>query len=127
LAAHHEAAGNAAGVVDAREALVALGPTDRAEALYQLAVALHRAGDNAAARRTVLQALEIAPNYEAAQMLLLEVRRCSAGWWPSHSSSPCRPRARWSMRAPPSDRRPSSDRSAGRTTRSMTARSSSRA
>lgn len=75
LAAHHEAAGNAAGVVHAREALVALGPTDRAEALYQLAVALHRAGDNAAARRTVLQALEIAPNYEAAQMLLLEVRR----------------------------------------------------
>src|SRR5690606_14929423 len=75
LAAHHEAAANAAGVVHAREALVALGPTDRAEALYQLAVALHRAGDHAAARRTVLQALEIAPNYEAAQMLLLEVRR----------------------------------------------------
>lgn len=75
LAAYYEAAGDADGVVRARAALVALAPVDRAEALYQLALAQHRAGDNAAARRTVLQSLEIAPNYEAAQMLLLEVRQ----------------------------------------------------
>lgn len=75
VAAYCDAAGDMAGVVRARSALVALAPVDRAEALYQLALAQHRAGDNAAARRTVLQALEIAPNYEAAQMLLLEVRR----------------------------------------------------
>lgn len=75
LAAHYATAGDAEGVVRARAALVALAPVDRAEALYQLALAQHRAGDDAAARRTVLQALELAPNYEAAQMLLLEVRR----------------------------------------------------
>jgi tetratricopeptide (TPR) repeat protein len=75
IAAQYEAAGNPDGVVRARAALVALAPVDRAEALYQLALAQHRAGDDAAARRSVLRALEIAPNYEAAQMLLLEVRR----------------------------------------------------
>ncbi len=74
LAREHAAAGNAEGVVRARAAVVALAPVDRAEALYQLARAQHEAGDNASARRTVLRALEIAPNYEAAQMLLLQVR-----------------------------------------------------
>lgn len=75
LAAHHAAAGNARGVVRAREALVALDPVDRAEALYQLALAHAEAGDATAARRTVLRALEIAPNYEEAQLLLLRVRQ----------------------------------------------------
>lgn len=75
IASHSEAVGDVEGVVRGRAALVALGPVDRAEALYQLALAHHRAGDDSAAHRTVLQALEIAPNYEAAQMLLLEVRR----------------------------------------------------
>jgi Tfp pilus assembly protein PilF len=51
-----------------------LNPVDRAEALYQLALAQLEAGDNAAARRTVLRALEIAPNFERAQELLLRVR-----------------------------------------------------
>ncbi|MGH7444824.1 MAG: tetratricopeptide repeat protein, partial [Longimicrobiales bacterium] len=74
LAVQFEAAGDGDGVVRARAALVALAPVDRAEALYQLAVAQHEVGDNDAARRSVLRALEIAPNYEAAQMLLLRVR-----------------------------------------------------
>lgn len=74
LAGYYAAVGDRDGVVRARAALVALQPVDRAEALYQLALAQHAAGDDNAARRTVLRALEIAPNYEAAQMLLLEVR-----------------------------------------------------
>ena len=54
-----------------REAVVALAPADMAGALYQLALAQHRAGDDASARRTVLRSLEDAPNYALAQELLL--------------------------------------------------------
>jgi Flp pilus assembly protein TadD len=57
-----------------RRAIVALAPTDRAQALYELAVALRNAGEKAAARREVLRALELAPAFERAQMLLLELR-----------------------------------------------------
>lgn len=60
--------------VRAREALVALDPVDMAGALYQLALAQYQAGDVARARRTVLRALERAPNYEAAQDLLMTLR-----------------------------------------------------
>jgi tetratricopeptide (TPR) repeat protein len=60
-------------VVRERRAVLALDPADRAEALYQLALALYRSGDPAAARRQVLGALEIAPSYDAAQELLLEI------------------------------------------------------
>jgi tetratricopeptide (TPR) repeat protein len=56
-----------------RRAVLALRPVDRADALYRLARALHRAGQPDAARRTVLQALEIAPGFGAAQDLLLEL------------------------------------------------------
>ncbi|NIM50614.1 MAG: tetratricopeptide repeat protein [Gemmatimonadales bacterium] len=56
-----------------RRAAVALDPVDRAKALYQLARAYFSAGDRESARRTVVQALEIAPNYAAAQDLLLEI------------------------------------------------------
>lgn len=59
--------------VRARRAMVALRPVDRAGALYRLAVAERRAGDTAAARRSVLAALEIAPAYAEAQDLLLEL------------------------------------------------------
>jgi tetratricopeptide (TPR) repeat protein len=65
---------DAQGLVRARRALVALDPVDRAEALYQLALALQAAGDNAAARREVVRALEIAPNFQKAQELLLSLR-----------------------------------------------------
>lgn len=63
--------------VRARRAVVALGPTDRADALYRLAQALAGAGDMVAARREVLRSLDLAPNFEAAQDLLLTIR--SAG------------------------------------------------
>jgi len=57
-----------------RAAVVALGPADRADALYRLAVAQRDAGDAVAARRSVLRALEIAPNHPGALELLLELR-----------------------------------------------------
>jgi tetratricopeptide (TPR) repeat protein len=56
-----------------RRALLALDPVDRAGALYRLAVAHRRAGDLAAARAAVLEALETAPDYAEAQDLLLEL------------------------------------------------------
>lgn len=58
----------------ARAAIVALGPTDMARARLELAEATFRAGDAQAARREVLRALELAPDFEAAQELLLEIR-----------------------------------------------------
>jgi len=57
-----------------RHALVALDPTDRVEALYQLALAYFDGGDTTGARREVLRALELAPNYGKAQDLLLKLR-----------------------------------------------------
>jgi len=57
-----------------RRAVVALGPFNRSEALYQLAAAQFRAGDRAGARRSVLRALEDAPNYQEALDLLLRIR-----------------------------------------------------
>ena len=74
-------AGDRQGVVRARRALVALDPVDKADAFYQLALALFEAGDAAGARREVLNALEIAPNFERAQQLLLRLRsgRSDAG------------------------------------------------
>jgi tetratricopeptide (TPR) repeat protein len=74
LATLAEEAGDRDRVVEARRALVALDPVDRSQALYDLAVAQRDAGDTAAARSTVLQALEIAPGFEAALELLLELR-----------------------------------------------------
>ncbi|HSM60812.1 MAG TPA: tetratricopeptide repeat protein [Longimicrobiales bacterium] len=62
-----------------RKAVVALDPVDRAEALYRLALAERDAGDREAARRTVLRALEVAPNFEAALELLLELRSRGGG------------------------------------------------
>jgi tetratricopeptide (TPR) repeat protein len=56
-----------------RRAVVALQPVDRAEALYQLAVALRDAGDRSEARTQVIRALEAAPAFERAQELLLEL------------------------------------------------------
>ncbi len=67
-------AGNWDRVVAARESLVALGPVDRSRALYELALAQRNGGDRAAARSTVLLALELAPGYEDALELLLELR-----------------------------------------------------
>jgi tetratricopeptide (TPR) repeat protein len=70
--------GNHADAVRERTAVVALAPVDRAQALYLLAIAQRDAGDTAGARRSVLRALEIAPNYETALELLLELRGVGA-------------------------------------------------
>jgi cellulose synthase operon protein C len=66
--------GQHAKVVRERRAVLALNPVNRADALFRLAVALEAAGDRAEARRQVLRSLEIAPNFEDAQQLLLRVR-----------------------------------------------------
>jgi cellulose synthase operon protein C len=54
-----------------RRAIVALAPADKAEAQYQLALALHETGDDTNARKALLRSLEEAPNYAKAQDLLL--------------------------------------------------------
>ena len=56
-----------------RRAVVALDPPDRADALYELALAQRDAGQPERARRTVLRALEVAPGYDPAQELLLDL------------------------------------------------------
>jgi tetratricopeptide (TPR) repeat protein len=66
--------GNHEDAVQERQAVISLRPVDRAEAYYLLAVAQRDAGDAVAARRSVLRALETAPNYAAALDLLLELR-----------------------------------------------------
>lgn len=73
LAELHAEVGDWPGVVRARRAVVALGPVDRAEALYQLARAHFESGDIPAARREVLRALETAPSFPRAQELLLRI------------------------------------------------------
>jgi cellulose synthase operon protein C len=61
--------------VRAFSVLLELEPRDRAEAHFSLARALLGAGERERARREVLLSLEIAPGYEEAQRLLLEVVR----------------------------------------------------
>jgi tetratricopeptide (TPR) repeat protein len=75
LAELYDSLGNHAGLVRARRSVLDLDPVDRPEALYQLALAYRKAGDVAAARRVVLQALELAPRFRRAQTLLLELHR----------------------------------------------------
>ncbi len=58
----------------ARRAVLALGPADRADAFYRLAQAAAASGDLVDARLNVLRALDLAPNFEAAQDLLLTIR-----------------------------------------------------
>jgi tetratricopeptide (TPR) repeat protein len=86
LAALYSKTGNRPRAVRERRAVVALAPVDRAEALYQLALAYQEAGDATSARREVLHALEEAPNFEKAQTLLLALRRT-----PAPASAPARP------------------------------------
>ena len=57
-----------------REAVLALDPSDRVEAMYQLALAHATAGNTDAARREVLRTLDLAPNFEKAQALLLTLQ-----------------------------------------------------
>ena len=74
LATLHAEVGNYPLASRERAAVVALNPTDKAQALYALAIAYQEAGDLTGARSAVLQALEIAPNFEAALELLLILR-----------------------------------------------------
>ncbi len=73
LAELSHAAGDKQRTVRERAAIVALGPVDKAAALYELALAQHEAGDDAHARTSVLRSLEDAPNFEKAQTLLLTI------------------------------------------------------
>lgn len=61
--------------IQERKAALASGAPNRADALYSLARAHFRAGDLEAARRRVLEALEIAPTFDSALQLLLQLRR----------------------------------------------------
>ncbi|MDE2872406.1 MAG: tetratricopeptide repeat protein [Gemmatimonadota bacterium] len=74
-----EVTGDLGGAVAARRAVLALRPVDRADAHYQVARLLHLNGERAAARSAVLAALELAPNFEEALDLLLELRRGGPG------------------------------------------------
>ena len=58
--------------VEARRALLALGPADQAAAYFHLAQSLYNNAEIAQAKRAVLQSLEIAPGFREAQALLLE-------------------------------------------------------
>jgi tetratricopeptide (TPR) repeat protein len=70
-----EQAGDAEAATRERRAVLALAPADAAGAWYRLAATLRSAGDRDGAREAVLRALEIAPRYEEALDLLLELRR----------------------------------------------------
>ena len=60
-------------VVAAQQALLQMNPADPARVHYRLACALQQLGQLTEARRQVLQALEAAPRYRAAQQLLLDL------------------------------------------------------
>src|SRR5207245_3616620 len=53
--------------------VLALGPVDRAAAYTDLAESYFKGGKRAEAKKQTLAALEIAPNYERAQDLLLKI------------------------------------------------------
>ena len=88
LAALLETTGDLEAAVLERRAVLALDPVDRATAHFLLARTLHRKGDRAAARSAVLAALEIAPNYEEALDLLLELRGGRPGSAPPAPGGP---------------------------------------
>lgn len=70
-----EQLGRYAQAVAGYQALLALDPIDMAGLRFQLASALYRAEQFDEARVEVLQALEDAPRYRAAQRLLVEIHR----------------------------------------------------
>jgi tetratricopeptide (TPR) repeat protein len=67
------AQGNAVGAVREYAAVLALKPLDMASAEFDLAKAYLAAGDKAKAEDSVLASLEVAPGYQPAQKLLLEI------------------------------------------------------
>lgn len=74
LAAAGAALGRTDVAIDANHKLLLLDPPDPVEVHFQLARLLHARGDSEnEAKRQVLQALEDAPRFRAAQQLLLEI------------------------------------------------------
>ena len=88
LAQAHEARGDATGAVRERRAIIALAPADLAGAYFDLALAYVAAGDPVQARRAVLRALEIAPNFRGGLELLLDLRSGAASDPPGGRVSP---------------------------------------
>jgi tetratricopeptide (TPR) repeat protein len=74
LAEHAARLSRHAIVIRERQAVLALDPSDRVAAMYELAAAYAAAGDVASARREVLRTLDLAPNFEKAQALLLSLQ-----------------------------------------------------
>jgi tetratricopeptide (TPR) repeat protein len=74
LAEAYRALGRTDDVVIEKRALLAL-TTDRAQGLYELALAYYEAGDLENARRELLRALEIAPGFKEGLALLLKVSK----------------------------------------------------
>ncbi len=74
LAAAHQVRGDATGTVRERRAILALEPADLAGAYYDLARAYVTADEPEQARRSILRALDIAPNFGAGLDLLLDIR-----------------------------------------------------
>jgi hypothetical protein len=73
------AQGNAAGAVREYTAVLALKPLDMASAEFDVAKAYLAAGDKAKAEDSVLASLEVAPGYQPAQKLLLEIEGSKGG------------------------------------------------
>ena len=71
LAELYDAKGRHAQAVEARRAILALSPVDKANAYFELAQSLYNNNEITAAKRAVLQSLELAPGYREAQKLLL--------------------------------------------------------
>ncbi|MBV8551955.1 MAG: tetratricopeptide repeat protein [Acidobacteriaceae bacterium] len=65
--------GDANGAIREAEAVLALKPGDVAESHYELAKAYQAANRRAEAKDQVIAALEVAPNFKAAQQLLLQL------------------------------------------------------
>lgn len=68
-------AGMAEAALQEFEVAFALNPHDKASAYFRVARAQRKLGDNAASQASLLQALEVAPNFRPAQKLLLEIAR----------------------------------------------------
>ena len=84
----HEELGDVTGAVRERRAILALEPADLAGAYYNLALAYVAAGNPQQARRSILRALEIAPNFEAGLELLLDLRNLGTSSLPDPQTSP---------------------------------------
>ncbi|MDB6067510.1 MAG: hypothetical protein JWR26_3718 [Pedosphaera sp.] len=74
--------------VEAYRRLLLLDPPDPAEVHFHLARLLHQKGDESAAKRHVLQALEEAPRFRDAQRLLLEIENADSAGTHASASPP---------------------------------------